>query len=89
LIGTPDSHMTDFFPHHSRFGHYGWQSQHSGHARYTGMIVGQIGGGLGIDDLLKDYPCLKRQDILQALRYAAWLAQDREIDLAATHRGCR
>jgi len=53
------------------------------------MIVGQIGGGLGIDDLLKDYPCLKRQDILQALRYAAWLAQDREIDLAATHRGCR
>jgi uncharacterized protein (DUF433 family) len=49
----------------------------------VGMIVGQIGAGLGIDDLLQDYPYLEREDILEALRYAAWLAQGREIDLAA------
>ena len=49
----------------------------------VGMIVGQIGGGLSIDDLLKDYPYLEREDILEALRYAAWLAQGREINLAA------
>jgi uncharacterized protein (DUF433 family) len=49
----------------------------------VGMIVGQIGAGLSIDDLLKDYPYLEREDVLEALRYASWLAQGREIDLAA------
>ena len=38
----------------------------------VGMIVGQIGAGRGIDDLLADYPYLEREDIMQALRYAAW-----------------
>lgn len=49
----------------------------------VGMIVGQIGAGRNIDDLLIDYPYLEREDILQALQYAAWLAEQREIDLAA------
>jgi uncharacterized protein (DUF433 family) len=49
----------------------------------VGMIVGQIGAGRDIGDLLVDYPYLEREDILQALQYAAWLAEQREIDLAA------
>jgi uncharacterized protein (DUF433 family) len=48
----------------------------------VGMIVGQIGAGVTIDELLVDYPYLEREDILQALRYAAWLAEEREITLA-------
>ena len=36
----------------------------------VGMIVGQIGAGRSIDDLLAEYPYLEREDILQALRYA-------------------
>ena len=48
----------------------------------VGMIVGQIGAGRGIDDLLSDYPYLEREDILQALRYAAWRAEEREVALA-------
>jgi uncharacterized protein (DUF433 family) len=47
----------------------------------VGMIVGQIGAGQTIDDLLAEYPYLERQDVLQALLYAAWLAEEREIDL--------
>lgn len=35
------------------------------------MIVGQIGAGRSIEELLVDYPYLEREDILQALRYAA------------------
>lgn len=46
------------------------------------MIVGQIGAGHSIEKLLADYPYLEREDILQALRYAAWLAEEREIQLA-------
>ena len=48
----------------------------------VGMIVGQIGAGRTMDDLLADYPYLEREDILEALRYAAWRAQEREVELA-------
>jgi uncharacterized protein (DUF433 family) len=48
----------------------------------VGMIVGQIGAGRTIDELLGDYSYLERADILDALRYAAWRAQEREVDLA-------
>jgi len=50
----------------------------------VGMIVGQIGAGRNIDELLADYPYLQREDILEALRYAAWRAQEREIDLSVS-----
>jgi uncharacterized protein (DUF433 family) len=49
----------------------------------VGMIVGQIGAGRGIDDVLTDFPYLDREDILQALRYAAWRAEEREVMLAS------
>ncbi len=45
------------------------------------MIVGQIGVGRSVDELLLDYSYLEREDILQALRYAAWLAEGREVML--------
>jgi len=47
----------------------------------VGMIVGQIGEGVSIEELLSDYPYLERDDIMQALRYAAVLAQWREVNL--------
>jgi uncharacterized protein (DUF433 family) len=50
----------------------------------VGMVVGQIGAGHSIDDLLVDYPYLERDDIMQALRYAAWRAEEREVQLAGT-----
>jgi uncharacterized protein (DUF433 family) len=49
----------------------------------VGTIVGQIATGRSVDQLLADYPYLQRKDILEALRYAAWRAQEREIDLTA------
>jgi uncharacterized protein (DUF433 family) len=42
------------------------------------MIVGQIGAGRSIDDLLVDYPFIEREDVFEALRYAAWRAEERE-----------
>lgn len=49
----------------------------------VGMIVGQISAGLSTDEVLAEYPYLEREDITQALRYAAWRAEEREITLAA------
>jgi uncharacterized protein (DUF433 family) len=48
----------------------------------VGMVVGQVGAGRSIDDILADYPYLEREDILQALRYAAWRSDEREVELA-------
>jgi uncharacterized protein (DUF433 family) len=47
----------------------------------VGNVVGQIGAGRSVDELLADYPYLEREDILQALRYAAWLAEERQAAL--------
>jgi uncharacterized protein (DUF433 family) len=47
----------------------------------VGMLVSQIGAGHTIEELLADHPYLEREDVLQALRYAAWLAEDREVAL--------
>jgi len=49
----------------------------------VGMIVGQIGAGHSIDELITDYPYLEREDIMQALLYAAWRSEEREIKLAS------
>ena len=49
----------------------------------VGMIVGQIGAGRTIEDLLEDYPYLEREDVMQALRYAAWRIEEREVKLAS------
>jgi uncharacterized protein (DUF433 family) len=48
----------------------------------VGMIVGQIGAGHSFDEVLADYPYLEREDIMQALRYAAWRSEEREVTLA-------
>jgi uncharacterized protein (DUF433 family) len=47
----------------------------------VGMIVNQIGAGHSIEAVLADYPYLEREDIMQALRYAARRAEEREVML--------
>lgn len=49
----------------------------------VGMLVGQIGAGHSVDEVLADYPYIERADILQALQYAAWRAEEREVTLAS------
>ena len=49
----------------------------------VGMVVAQIGAGYSPDEILADYPYLEREDIAQSLRYTAWRADEREVELAA------
>jgi uncharacterized protein (DUF433 family) len=48
----------------------------------VGTIVGLIASGLTVDQVLADYPYLEREDVLEALAYAAWRAEEREVPLA-------
>jgi uncharacterized protein (DUF433 family) len=47
------------------------------------MIVGQLGSGTTVEELLGAYPYLEREDVMQAVRYAAWMASGREVELAS------
>ena len=49
----------------------------------VGMVVGQIGAGQSVEEMLADFPYLEREDIMQALRYAAWRSEEREVALPA------
>ena len=48
----------------------------------VGMILGELGAGTTIDELLASFPYLEREDILEALRFGAWLARFRELEWA-------
>ncbi len=49
----------------------------------VGMVVGQVGAGRSVDEILADYPYLEREDIMQALLYAAWRTEERDVMLAS------
>jgi uncharacterized protein (DUF433 family) len=40
------------------------------------VIVGKIAHGATFDEILADHPDLERDDIQQAIEYAAWLTQE-------------
>jgi len=40
------------------------------------VIVSQMAHGAAWEEVLKDYPDLEREDLQQALEYAAWLTQE-------------
>jgi len=49
----------------------------------VGTIVGLVASGKTVDQVLADYPYLEREDVLEALAYAAWRAEEREVPLAS------
>ncbi|MCS6937272.1 MAG: DUF433 domain-containing protein [Candidatus Bipolaricaulota bacterium] len=44
-------------------------------------ILSYLSSGMSIDDILKEWPELEREDIYQALGYAAWAMEERVIPL--------
>jgi uncharacterized protein (DUF433 family) len=44
-------------------------------------VLGLLGQGCSIDDILADYPTLCREDVLAALRFAASAVDERELPL--------
>jgi uncharacterized protein (DUF433 family) len=44
-------------------------------------IVGQIAHGATIEEILAEFPYLEREDVQQALEYAAWLTREEVVHL--------
>ena len=49
----------------------------------VGTIVGLIASGHSSDEILKLYPYLEKEDLPEALAYAAWRAEEVELPLTA------
>ena len=47
----------------------------------VGMILGNIGAGVPIDEVLDAYPYIEREDVLEAIRFGGWLASERHLVL--------
>jgi uncharacterized protein (DUF433 family) len=46
----------------------------------VGMIVGLVAAGYNIEEIIKNYPYLEPEDIQEALMYAAWRADELELN---------
>lgn len=40
------------------------------------LILNLVANGMTVEEIIADYPYLEPEDIHQALRYAAWMAED-------------
>ena len=47
----------------------------------VGTIVGLLAAGRTEEDILKAYPYLEKEDLREALAYAAWRAKEIEVPL--------
>ena len=46
------------------------------------FILKLIGDGYSVDEIIKNYPELEKEDIYQAAKYGAWLASEKTIAIA-------
>ena len=49
----------------------------------VGTIVGLIGAGRTLEEVLEEFPYFEREDILEALSYAAWRSEEIEVPIAS------
>ncbi|MEW5827260.1 MAG: DUF433 domain-containing protein [Chloroflexota bacterium] len=50
----------------------------------VGMVVGLVAAGHTDREILKAYPYLEKEDIKEALTYAAWRVEEIELPLVST-----
>jgi uncharacterized protein (DUF433 family) len=48
----------------------------------VGTLVGLVSAGHSFETILEEYPILEREDIEQALRYAAWRSEEIELSFS-------
>ena len=54
-----------------------------GHRIWVSLILDMLTDGLSIEDLLKEYPQLERDDILACLAYGAEMSRERCVPIPA------
>lgn len=47
-------------------------------------ILSYLSSGMTVDDILKEWPELEKEDIYEALGYASWIMEERVVPLQET-----
>jgi uncharacterized protein (DUF433 family) len=45
-------------------------------------IMDLLAAGMSQEEILSDYPYLEREDIIQAIKYAAWILQEETVEVS-------
>lgn len=45
-------------------------------------ILDLLAAGMSQEEILSDYPYLEKEDIVQAMKYAAWILQEETIEVS-------
>ena len=48
------------------------------------LVVNLVANGMSVEEIVSEYPELEREDVRQALRYAAWVSDDQFIAASET-----
>ncbi len=48
----------------------------------VGTVIGLYASGLSAAEIIKQYPYLEEEDLLQALSYASWRSEEIEVPVA-------
>ncbi|HID94330.1 MAG TPA: DUF433 domain-containing protein [bacterium (Candidatus Stahlbacteria)] len=44
-------------------------------------VLNLLASGMSIDEILNDYPYLERDDILQSIKYSAWVLEEEKVEI--------
>lgn len=45
-------------------------------------VLDLLASGMTVEEILKDYPYLEREDILQAIKYSAWILEEEKVEIS-------
>lgn len=48
---------------------------------WVSLLLDMLADGMSVEDILKEYPQLKREDILAAMAYGAEVSRERYVDV--------
>lgn len=52
-----------------------------GHRIWVSLILDFLAGGAKVEDILKEYPQLREEDVLACIAYGAAMTRDRYVDI--------
>ncbi|MDH5186000.1 MAG: DUF433 domain-containing protein [candidate division WOR-3 bacterium] len=45
-------------------------------------VLDLLASGMTIEEILKDYSYLEREDILQAIKFSAWILEEEKVEIS-------
>lgn len=44
-------------------------------------VLNLLAAGMGPNEIIQDYPYLEKEDINQAIKYAAWIVEEKKVEV--------